>query len=57
VTIVPKGGLASGGAWAMIIIAALLFVAALLIGWDGYQAYQRYTKGGEAKKAPAAADD
>ena len=56
VTIVPKGGIAAGGAWAMISIAILLFVAALFIGWDGYQAYQRYAKGGEAKKAPAAAD-
>ncbi|HLO30659.1 MAG TPA: carbon starvation CstA family protein [Anaerolineales bacterium] len=56
-TIVPQGGIAAGGAWAMIIIAVLLFVAALLIGWDGYQAYQRYSKGGVAKKAPAAADD
>lgn len=56
VTIVPKGGIAAGGAWAMIIIAVLLFVAALLIGWDGYQAYQRYAKGGVAKKAPAATD-
>jgi carbon starvation protein len=58
VTIVPRGGLASGGAWTMIIIAVLLFVAALLIGWDGYQAYQRYSKGGLAKQAPApGADD
>lgn len=57
VTIVPKGGIAAGGAWAMIIIAILLFVAALFIGWDGYQAYQRYAKGGGAKKVPAAADD
>jgi carbon starvation protein len=57
VTIVPKGGIAAGGAWAMIIIAVLLFVAALFIGWDGYLAYQRYSKGGEVKKAPAAADD
>jgi len=56
-TIVPKGGIAAGGAWAMIIIAVLLFVAALFIGWDGYQAYQRYAKGGMAKQAPAAADD
>jgi carbon starvation protein len=45
------------GAWAMIIISVLLFIAAILIGWDGYQAYQRYSKGGVAKKAPAAADD
>ena len=58
VTIVPSGGAAAAGAWAMIIIAILLFVAALLIGWDGYQAYQRFTKGGVAKQAPApGADD
>jgi carbon starvation protein len=57
VTIVPKGGAAAGGAWAMIIIALLLFVTALVIGWDGYQAYQRYSKGGrKARKAAAAAD-
>jgi carbon starvation protein len=58
VTIVPQGGFAAGGAWAMIFISALLFVSALLIGWDGYQAYQRYGKAGPAKKkaAPAAAD-
>jgi carbon starvation protein len=57
VTIVPQGGLAAGGAWAMIFISALLFVSALFIGWDGYQAYQRYAKGtGKAKKAAAAAD-
>ena len=29
----------------------------LFIGYDGWQAYQRYSKGGEARKAPAAADD
>jgi hypothetical protein len=57
VTIVPQGGIAAGGAWAMIIIAVLLFVAALIIGWDGYQAYQRYGRGKQAKQAPAAADD
>ena len=45
------------GAWFMIIVAALLVVAALFIGYDGYQAYQRYAKGGMAKQAPAAADD
>jgi hypothetical protein len=57
VTIVPKGGAAAAGAWAMIVIALLLFVTALVIGWDGYQAYQRYAKGGsKARKAPAAAD-
>jgi carbon starvation protein len=57
VTIVPQGGVAAAGAWAMIIIALLLFVAALLIGWDGYQAYQRYGRGARRTKAPAAADD
>jgi carbon starvation protein len=57
VTIVPRGGSAAAGAWAMIIISILLFVTALIIGWDGYQAYQRYGKGTQAKQAPAAADD
>jgi carbon starvation protein len=58
VTIVPRGGPAAAGAWTMIIIAVLLFVAALLIGWDGYQAYQRFSKGSIAKQAPApGADD
>ncbi len=60
VTIAAKEGMAAisvAGAWAMIVIAILLFVAAILIGWDGYQAYQRYAKGGQVKKAPAAADD
>jgi carbon starvation protein len=57
VTIVPRGGIAAAGAWAMIIIAGLLFVAALVIGWDGYQAYQRYGKGTQSTRAPAAADD
>jgi len=56
VTIVPKGGAAAAGAWAMIVISALLFVTALVIGWDGYQAYQRYGKAGRTRKAPAAAD-
>ncbi len=30
------------GAWAMIAVSALLFLAAILIGWDGYKAYRRY---------------
>ena len=30
------------GAWAMIVVSVLLFVAAILIGWDGYKAYLRY---------------
>jgi carbon starvation protein len=45
------------GAWLMIIVAVLLVVAALFIGYDGWQAYQRYSKGGQVQKAPAAADD
>jgi len=58
VTIVPKGGTAAAGAWVMIVIAILLFVAALVIAWDGYQAYQRYAGGaGAAKKKAAAAAD
>jgi hypothetical protein len=57
VTIVPRGGTAAAGAWAMIIISILLFVTALIIGWDGYKAYQRYGTSARAKKAPAAADD
>jgi hypothetical protein len=40
----------------MIVIALLLFVTALVIGWDGYQAYQRYAKGGQPQKVGAAAD-
>jgi carbon starvation protein len=57
VTIVPRGGSAAAGAWAMIVISILLFITALIIGWDGYQAYQRYGKGAQARRAPAAADD
>jgi carbon starvation protein len=56
VTIVPQGGSAAAGAWAMIVIALLLFVTALVIGWDGYQAYQRYSKTPAKKKAAAATD-
>jgi carbon starvation protein len=43
-------GLPIAGAWAMIIVSILLIIAALLIGWDGFQAYQRY-----AKASPTAA--
>jgi len=39
----PKmAALPVAGAWAMIVVSALLFVAALLIGWDGYKAYLRH---------------
>jgi carbon starvation protein len=48
-------GLPVAGAWAMIVISILLFVAALLIGWDGLKAYQRYGRG--AAPAPTAASD
>jgi carbon starvation protein len=30
------------GAWAMIAVSALLLLAAIMIGWDGYKAYRRY---------------
>jgi carbon starvation protein len=36
------GAVPKAGAWAMIIVSALLIVAALLIGWDGLKAYLRY---------------
>jgi carbon starvation protein len=35
-------GLPVAGAWAMIAVSALLFLAALMIGWDGYKAYLRH---------------
>jgi carbon starvation protein len=35
-------GLPVYGAWAMIAVSALLFLAAIMIGWDGYKAYLRY---------------
>jgi carbon starvation protein len=38
------------GAWAMIAVSVLLFVAAVLIGWDGYKAYLRH---GATPSAPA----
>jgi carbon starvation protein CstA len=59
VTIIQAGksGIAAGGAWAMIIIAILLFVTAIVIAWDGYKAYQRYSRGETAKPAPAPASD
>ncbi len=43
------------GAWAMIVVAVLLIVAALFIGRDGWKAYQRYTKGEKPTVAPAPA--
>jgi carbon starvation protein len=52
----PVGAVPLIGAWLMIIVAILLVAAALFIGYDGWQAYQRYARG-EARPAPAAADD
>ncbi len=47
----PKmSALPVAGAWAMIAVSVLLFVAALMIGWDGYKAYLRH---GAAPAAPA----
>ena len=47
----PKmSALPVGGAWAMIAVSVLLFVAAILIGWDGYKAYLRH---GATPSAPA----
>jgi carbon starvation protein len=39
----PKmSALPVAGAWAMIAVSVLLFIAAILIGWDGYKAYMRH---------------
>jgi hypothetical protein len=39
----PKlSGLPVWGAWAMIVVAGLLLLASLVIGWDGFKAYQRW---------------
>jgi len=39
----PKmSGLPVAGAWAMIAVSVLLFIAAVLIGWDGFKAYRRH---------------
>ncbi len=47
----PKmSALPVGGAWAMIAVSVLLFVAAVIIGWDGYKAYMRH---GTTPTAPA----
>jgi carbon starvation protein len=59
VTIAAKPGMGAmpvGGAWAMIIIAILLFVAAILIGWDGLKAYQRYASDKKPQAAAAPGD-
>ncbi|MGZ5094811.1 MAG: carbon starvation CstA family protein [Usitatibacter sp.] len=43
-------GLPVAGAWAMIAVSVLLFLAAIVIGWDGYRAYMRH---GAKPAAPA----
>jgi carbon starvation protein len=45
-------GISVFGAWAMIIVALLLFVAAVIIALDGYKAYNQYQR---APVAPAPA--
>jgi len=48
----PKmSALPVAGAWAMIAVSVLLFVAAVVIGWDGYKAYFRH---GATPAAPVA---
>jgi carbon starvation protein len=37
-------GISVFGAWAMIIVALLLFVAAIVIAMDGYKAFNQYQK-------------
>lgn len=51
----PKmSGLPVAGAWAMIVVAALLLAASLVIGWDGLKAYRKYaSRPVEAKPATA----
>jgi carbon starvation protein len=44
------------GAWFMIIVDILLFVAAVIIGYDGWQAWQRYGKSPVPKAAGAPAE-
>jgi carbon starvation protein len=59
-TVATKAGVGAVsvvGAWAMIVVAILLIVAALFIGYDGWAAYQRYAKGGTPVAKPAAAGD
>lgn len=48
----PKmSGLPVAGAWAMIVVAALLLAAALVIGWDGLKAWRRYSETPKARPA------
>jgi carbon starvation protein len=55
-TVATKAGVATIsvlGGWAMIAVAVLLFVAALVIAWDGWAAWSRY-RGREAAEATPA---
>jgi carbon starvation protein len=51
------GGLPVAGAWAMIIVSILLVISSVLIGWDGWQAYQRYARRTPPARADARAGD
>ena len=58
-TVATKEGVATIsviGGWAMIAVAVLLFVAALVIAWDGWSAWARYRgrEAAEATPAPSA---
>ncbi len=47
-------GIAAAGAWAMIVVAVLLVVASLFIGYDGYRSYVRFRAASvEEKREPA----
>jgi carbon starvation protein len=50
------GALPVAGAWAMIVVAILLFGAAVMIGIDGFNAYQRYSRGATPAAAAAPGD-
>jgi carbon starvation protein len=59
VTIVIRPGVSTAnklGAWAMIAISVLLFVTAIVIAWDGYQAYKKF-RTQATTPAPAPAGD
>jgi carbon starvation protein len=56
VTIATRPGQAAisvVGAWAMIAVAILLLGAALLIAWDAWKAWKRYTGAPTPEPAPA----
>jgi carbon starvation protein len=44
-------GLPVAGAWAMIVVAVLLLIASLVIGWDGLKAYRKYSAVPQVKPA------